>query len=85
MRGPDLCVTRTEKGPNGGVVEKSLRAVIRLGAVGFGLGASGKVRGLPWERAGGAGEAVPGRGREAGDQGPREGQDQGDGVHPYCY
>ena len=49
---------RTENGPNGGVVEKSLRAVIRLGAVDSGLGASGKVRGLPWERAGGAGEAM---------------------------
>ena len=47
-----------EKGPDGGVVEKSLRAVTRLGAVEFGLGASGKVRGLPWERAGGAGEAM---------------------------
>ena len=58
MRGPDLCAIRTENGPNGGVVEKPLRAVIRLGAVDFGLGASGKVRGLPWERAGGAGEAI---------------------------
>ena len=58
MRGPDLCAIRTENGPNGGVVEKSLRAVIRLGAVDFGLGASGKVRGLQWERAGGAGEAM---------------------------
>ena len=49
---------RAEKGPEGGVVEKSLRAVVRLGAVEFGLGASGKVRGLQWQRAGGAGEAM---------------------------